>query len=302
MKGKDECKIVQDLLPIYIDELTDKVTNEYIENHINQCQECLDIYNNMKNQNNNSEKELDIKKIKVMKKYNKRLSILKWILIILISIFVIWFIRKVIILNNYGEKSREFEYKNIFQSAGVVEDDGGYYKLDGYILNEKILEIYDINSPSRDGYNNLPYKIRRYSLKKDESDKKEYIFNEFEKTYMIDNYDDSIIDNDYIYDFIPTIKNDFWYLLKNAFCVNIVDNNESYIEFKNLYCKEGKLKEMGYECICDIVLDKKTGKIKNITFKEDMVKNSIHMISMDVVNDNVFVDPDLRGYKLEESK
>lgn len=35
-----DCKIVQDLLPNYIENLTDEVTNEYIEEHIAKCPEC----------------------------------------------------------------------------------------------------------------------------------------------------------------------------------------------------------------------------------------------------------------------
>ena len=34
MKEKRECKIVQDLLPNYVDGLTNEETNKYIEEHI----------------------------------------------------------------------------------------------------------------------------------------------------------------------------------------------------------------------------------------------------------------------------
>ena len=43
MKEKNDCKIVQDLLPNYIDKLTSKETNAYIEEHINGCKECKKI-------------------------------------------------------------------------------------------------------------------------------------------------------------------------------------------------------------------------------------------------------------------
>ena len=35
MKEKKECKVVQDLLPNYIEGLTTKETNEFIEEHLN---------------------------------------------------------------------------------------------------------------------------------------------------------------------------------------------------------------------------------------------------------------------------
>ena len=34
MKNQKQCKIVQDLLPTYIEDLTSEETNQYIEEHI----------------------------------------------------------------------------------------------------------------------------------------------------------------------------------------------------------------------------------------------------------------------------
>ena len=48
MKERD-CKIVQDLLPNYIEKLTNEETNKFIEEHLKTCEECKKIYDNMKN-------------------------------------------------------------------------------------------------------------------------------------------------------------------------------------------------------------------------------------------------------------
>ena len=48
MKEKRNCKIVQDLLPTYIENLTSTETNKYVEEHLKQCEECTKIFNNMK--------------------------------------------------------------------------------------------------------------------------------------------------------------------------------------------------------------------------------------------------------------
>ena len=37
MKMKNECKIIQDLLPNYIEKTTSKETNQFLENHIKTC-------------------------------------------------------------------------------------------------------------------------------------------------------------------------------------------------------------------------------------------------------------------------
>ena len=35
-----DCKIVQDLLPNYVENLTTKETNQFIENHLENCKDC----------------------------------------------------------------------------------------------------------------------------------------------------------------------------------------------------------------------------------------------------------------------
>lgn len=47
MKEKKDCKIVQDLLPNYIEDLTNEETNYFIDEHINECPECQKILENM---------------------------------------------------------------------------------------------------------------------------------------------------------------------------------------------------------------------------------------------------------------
>lgn len=47
MKKNEECKIVRDLLPSCVDKVTDEVTNKFIQNHIQTCEECKKILENM---------------------------------------------------------------------------------------------------------------------------------------------------------------------------------------------------------------------------------------------------------------
>ncbi len=47
MKANNECKIVQDLLPNYIENLTSNETSEFIKGHLDNCKECNEIYNKM---------------------------------------------------------------------------------------------------------------------------------------------------------------------------------------------------------------------------------------------------------------
>ena len=47
MDKKKECKIVQDLLPNYIDKLTNEETNTFIEEHLKECDNCNKILADM---------------------------------------------------------------------------------------------------------------------------------------------------------------------------------------------------------------------------------------------------------------
>ncbi|MBQ8297772.1 MAG: zf-HC2 domain-containing protein [Ruminococcus sp.] len=64
-----KCKIIQDLLPLYCDKLTSQESNEEIENHLQGCDECTEIYESMKQKEDIPKAEdKDIKPLKKVKK------------------------------------------------------------------------------------------------------------------------------------------------------------------------------------------------------------------------------------------
>lgn len=44
MREQESCAVIQDLLPLYVDELTKEETNEIIRKHLEGCKECNDLY------------------------------------------------------------------------------------------------------------------------------------------------------------------------------------------------------------------------------------------------------------------
>lgn len=46
-----QCEIVQDLLPLYVDNVCSKSSAEMVEEHVSQCSECLKLHEKMKNGN-----------------------------------------------------------------------------------------------------------------------------------------------------------------------------------------------------------------------------------------------------------
>lgn len=86
MKEKRECKIIQDLLPNYVEKLTKEETNVFIEEHLKECKECDRILENMQKDLNIDHITKDEKAVKYFKKYRNELKILKATILIILVI------------------------------------------------------------------------------------------------------------------------------------------------------------------------------------------------------------------------
>lgn len=111
MTNKEMCKIVQDLLPNYVEKLTSDTTNTFIGEHLKECSECTGILGNMKK---DFEKESDNieKEINYAKKYNTRLKKMKWTLLIviytIIFIIIAFFTRNFIVFKSIANKMEDY--------------------------------------------------------------------------------------------------------------------------------------------------------------------------------------------------
>ena len=111
MKEERDCKIVQDLLPNYVENLTNEETNQYIIEHLSVCSKCKQIYENM-------QKEVDLKyakrneeEVRYLKKFNQNFKIIRNTLIIILLIFFIIVARKTYILISLSNKEQKLENK-----------------------------------------------------------------------------------------------------------------------------------------------------------------------------------------------
>lgn len=85
MKHELPCEIVKDLLPSYIDELAGADTAESVKAHLEGCEECQKVYENMKSEEDNTKpseqtEEGDAEK-KLYKKINNKIHKKVWIAI-----------------------------------------------------------------------------------------------------------------------------------------------------------------------------------------------------------------------------
>ncbi len=146
--NRRECEIVRDLLPNYIDKLTSKETNEFIEEHIKTCEDCTKTYNTMKDEFYKQEKN-EKESINFFKKHKKKLDILRILVIILLFILLGLSIYTAKIFRNNFEETAKTLYKTIedLEEAGytlvtIVEEDGTIRK-DIIPVNE--VDIVPIN-------------------------------------------------------------------------------------------------------------------------------------------------------------
>ena len=91
MVNKMDCDIIRDLLPLYIDEICSVSTKKNVEEHLEQCNECREIYEMMMFEDEPSDYQMDnmmeaqpLKKIK--EKQKKKSGILMMVVLICIAV------------------------------------------------------------------------------------------------------------------------------------------------------------------------------------------------------------------------
>ena len=139
MENKDKCKIVQDLLPNYIDKLTSEETNSFVKKHLDECNECHEIIENMKKDFEKERNELNKKTIKYAKKYKRKVKHL-WFIILL---FILLFISLIAIFRNnilwlYYEKKYEIKHNN----RHLIEETLSYDK-ENKLVEENSIHVND---------------------------------------------------------------------------------------------------------------------------------------------------------------
>lgn len=139
MENKEKCKIVQDLLPNYIDKLTSEETNSFVEKHLEECNECHEIIENMKKDFEKERNELNKKTIKYAKKYKRKVKHLWFIILLFILLFIsIIAVFRYNILWLYYEKKYEIKHNNRY----LIEETLSYDK-ENKLVEENSIHVND---------------------------------------------------------------------------------------------------------------------------------------------------------------
>lgn len=144
--NKKDCKIVQDLLPNYIDNLTTKESNEFIENHIKECEECNKVLENMKKDLKINDNKKEKKVINFIKKYNKKMRILKLILISIVILYILSLGRKTIIMLDLANKANKYKNLSEYSLNCYVSSDGQVWMSSFIIKDGKYIRDLDFAS------------------------------------------------------------------------------------------------------------------------------------------------------------
>lgn len=131
------CKIIQDLLPNYIENLTSEETNTFIEEHLTECDNCKKIYESMKKDYKVENEKRDGREVEYIKKYNKKMKVWKKFLLIALGIFAVYacsVIYKLIILSNIDRQNIISNNKENYYYYSISNDTlTEYFKKDGII-------------------------------------------------------------------------------------------------------------------------------------------------------------------------
>ena len=137
MKEKKDCKIIHDLLPNYIEKLTNDDSNKFIEEHLKECNECNHVLQDMQKDFdiNNSNKEK--KAVKYFKKYKNKLTMLKIILLIIVFVFIVNVARKMIIISDLSNKADNIINTSNYHRIIYSYEKDNYSKGEIFSLNDK---------------------------------------------------------------------------------------------------------------------------------------------------------------------
>lgn len=193
---KNECEIVKDLLPNYIENLVSDETKNFINNHISGCASCRKTLEDMQEKDTKDDEELlreEQVEIRQIKKYKKKTTILKigitlFLILIIAVIFsiIVTYIPRYSIISNIYDKIEELSnlnnYKIITYQYYINENTqekyeftsnffykDGNYKEENYSNNSNVITIYgniysdkiiEINDDKKTVFENttFPYK------------------------------------------------------------------------------------------------------------------------------------------------
>ena len=173
MKEKN-CKIVQDLLPNYIEKLTNEETNQFIEKHLSQCEECKEKLKSMQEEINVNKNESELKQVKYIKKYSNKMKLLKTILSVIVILYLLFVARNAIIITSLSIRANSIINKDNYYVKEIAYFGDSLNTLEYYKKGNDHLAIRDIKTKDMSNGKLIHYKKGDEVIEIFETDGKKY--------------------------------------------------------------------------------------------------------------------------------
>ena len=305
MKNERNCKIIQDLLPNYIENLTNKDTNIFIEEHLNTCNNCKNILENMKNDLKINNLHRDNREIKYMKKYNNKMKILQIIILTVILLFITLTLRKIIIISDLSNKAEKTKMATNYHEISYSYDLGNYSKEETFRLDNKKKII--ITQLTKDGNISTTTMFANKVSNENDSDNMYSVniyVNSPEGKKAILNKSMEIYDNLQN----PFYTENWWQLLKYSVLASIkttnFNGNQCYYlaNFKNPYSYnfEGIYanKETGFPLSTIAYEYKNSNEISDDFPKREPLHE--YVLELNIVIESDFSEPNINEYEVQQ--
>lgn len=149
MKERKMCSIIQDLLPNYVENLTNDETNNFIDEHLKECGECKQTLESMQEDLKVDDTVRDKKTVKYFKKYKSKLRTLRIILLILIVAFVGNTIRKMLIISQMSNKAEMYVNSENYHIMHYIYNKDKTIISEQFVLGDKIKSTMIDISPEK---------------------------------------------------------------------------------------------------------------------------------------------------------
>ena len=285
MNEKKNCKIVQDLLPNYIEKLTNEETNTFIEEHLKECDECREIFSNMQKDFKFNSQKRDHREVKYIKKYSHKMKILKIILLIIVAIFVIRTGRNFIIISSLSNKADDYVSSTNYHKKTTNFDGTSMTIMDTYSKDGKLVSFLTRVTPEE---------TNKISVYKNGETSNLYFETGDKKTAQLNQKDVMIAVN--IVNYLDTDHNLLAALLGSiTSSIKTVNCNEKDCYLITNFLTSNWLTSENE----GTYIDKETGLMVRSTMNgnsTDTVVDYIH--EFNTVSDDIFVEPDINEYEI----
>lgn len=156
--NKINCNIIKDLLPLYVDKLTSSESNEVIEEHLNNCDECKRNYEQMNAPIEAEQAQSQINEIDYLKRIKTKT--IKNYVIVFSSIAIVAILSLVFLIGIRAKSD------DINVTTNVYDENEGSFKIvlsNGKRLNVKAMPITGIDNNGdiiTAGYVLTPYSLQ----------------------------------------------------------------------------------------------------------------------------------------------